>query len=117
MELRPTTLSVWTGPRPGPKLDEIDRFYGLYGRSVGVFNVAGVLRKVMPEDWSHFERLRFDVLITWIRQNMAVARVSEENILVNSLKRPSGAFRSWNNKYLPFNILRALCVSVMLSVC
>jgi hypothetical protein len=78
MELRPTTLSVWTGPRPGPKLDEIDRFYGLYERSVGVFNVAGVLRKVMPEDWSHFERLRFDVLIKGAPQTVHVAMEDED---------------------------------------
>jgi len=78
MTLRPTTLSVWTGPRPGPKLDEVDRFYGLYERSTGVFNIAGVLRKVLPEDWSHFDRLRFDVLISGAPQTVYVAMEDED---------------------------------------
>lgn len=78
MAMRPTTLSVWTGPRPAPELDEPDRFYGLYERSTGVFNVAGMLRKVMPEDWSQFDRLRFDVLVRGAPQTVHVAMEDEE---------------------------------------
>lgn len=78
MALRPTTLSFWAGPRPAPKLDEVDRFYGLYERSSGVFNIAGVFRKVVPEDWSDFDVLRFDVLITGPPQEVHIGMEDEE---------------------------------------
>ena len=78
MAMRPTTLSVWTGPRPGPKLNEVDRFYGLYERSDGIFNIAGVLRKVVLEDWSRFDRLRFDVLVKGSSQIVHIAMEDED---------------------------------------
>jgi len=78
MAMRPTKLSTWTGPRPGPKLDEVHRFYGLYERSTGVFNIAGVLRKVVREDWSNFDRLRFDVLVKGPPQAVHVAMEDED---------------------------------------
>ena len=78
MVMRPTKLSTWTGPRPGPNLDEVDRFYGLYERSIGIFNIAGVLRKVIPEDWSSFDRLRFDVLVKGLPQAVHVAMEDED---------------------------------------
>jgi hypothetical protein len=78
MALRPTTLSYWTGPRQAPDLQDVDRFYGLYERSGGIFNAAGVMRQIMSYDWSSFDRLRFDVLVIGEPQTVHVALEDED---------------------------------------